>query len=412
MSYGKKFFINRGHNPERNEEFTTPVNIVSSLVRKFRNLNEQKKSAINKFRKRRDYTDRRIRDSIIRRNHLSAKLENTRLRLLQTRSQLLRTKSFLEMLEGCENFAHEARALPLVNEMYRITERIGEGSTSYVCQATDVVLGHVVVVKIQKGKLSLAHLTAEESVYRQLNTISPRSQHRARYPQVYYVGRFEMQNVMVMDRLGPSLSCVQKSHLDGIPMRDIINVGIQLILRLKDLHGLGIVHCNITPSNIIAMSPAFRGWGIIDFSNSRLYLEKNRHVPFLYRFASWRVGCYSSVHAHIGCTPCRRDDLESLAYVLLHLLEGTLPWLHLDALTPEHSNLWISMKSRILETEMMRKAPRAFYKFVEVIMTMEPTSEPPYESLIGFLKEMGQEYVRGHEGTNELVLALEQGLTF
>ncbi|CDF32191.1 unnamed protein product [Chondrus crispus] len=217
---------------------------------------------------------------------------------------------------------------------------------------------------------------------------------------------------MVMDRLGPSLSCVQKSHLDGIAMRDIINVGIQVILRLKDLHGLGIVHCNITPSNIVAMSPAFQGWGIIDFGNSRLYLEKKGHLPFLYKFASWPVGCYSSVHAHMGCTPCRRDDLESLAYVLLHLMEGTLPWLHLDALTPEHRNLWISMKSRILETEMMRKAPRAFYKFVEVIMSMEPTSDPPYESLIGFLKEMGQEYVRWHEGANELALAFEQGLTF
>ena len=33
-----------------------------------------------------------------------------------------------------------------------------------------------------------------------------------------------------------------------------------------------------------------------------------------------------SVHAHLGRTPSRRDDLESLAYTLLFLLNGRLPW--------------------------------------------------------------------------------------
>lgn len=35
---------------------------------------------------------------------------------------------------------------------------------------------------------------------------------------------------------------------------------------------------------------------------------------------------HCSVHAHLGRTPSRRDDLESLAYTLLFLLNGRLPW--------------------------------------------------------------------------------------
>ena len=35
---------------------------------------------------------------------------------------------------------------------------------------------------------------------------------------------------------------------------------------------------------------------------------------------------YASVHAHLGRTASRRDDLESLAYTLLFLLKGRLPW--------------------------------------------------------------------------------------
>ena len=35
---------------------------------------------------------------------------------------------------------------------------------------------------------------------------------------------------------------------------------------------------------------------------------------------------YASVHAHLGRTASRRDDVESLAYTLLFLYKGRLPW--------------------------------------------------------------------------------------
>ncbi len=35
---------------------------------------------------------------------------------------------------------------------------------------------------------------------------------------------------------------------------------------------------------------------------------------------------YASLHAHLGRVPMPRDDLESLAYSLIFLAEGCLPW--------------------------------------------------------------------------------------
>ena len=61
----------------------------------------------------------------------------------------------------------------------------------------------------------------------------------------------------------------------------ILNLGQEIIKSLKVLHSLGIVHCDVKPSNILfnKNEDLTESFTLIDFGISRRYLDlKNKHV--------------------------------------------------------------------------------------------------------------------------------------
>ena len=101
-----------------------------------------------------------------------------------------------------------------------------------------------------------------------------------------------------------------------------------MISRLEAFHKAGFVHCDIKPDNILI------GTGtendiiyLIDFGLAHMYRDSNgvhirppEKIPFKGSIS------YCSINLLKKQFPSRRDDLESLIYVILHLLYGKLPW--------------------------------------------------------------------------------------
>jgi serine/threonine protein kinase len=91
------------------------------------------------------------------------------------------------------------------------------------------------------------------------------------------------------------------------------------------------VHGDVKPENFLLGQPGTPRSNklyLVDFGLAQKWRDSRAaHAKYDQRPDDFRGTIrYASVHAHLGRTPSRRDDLESLAYTLLFLLNGRLPW--------------------------------------------------------------------------------------
>lgn len=86
----------------------------------------------------------------------------------------------------------------------------------------------------------------------------------------------------------------------------------------------------------------------------------------------------------------RRDDLESLAYMLIYFMRGTLPWRKLKGSTT--SETWDLIKAKKLETAPLLTIglPPEFEIFYTYVRGLEFGDLPDYEGLRGLLRGLAE----------------------
>lgn len=203
-------------------------------------------------------------------------------------------------------------------------------------------------------------------------------------PKVHYKGRLGEYYIMVMDMLGPSLWDVWNTSGQAMNQEMVACIAVEALSILKELHLKGYVHGDVKPENFLLGQPDSvhaKKLYLVDLGLATRWKDNvcGTHVDYDQRPDVFRGTVrYASVHAHLGRTASRRDDLESLAYTLLFLLKGRLPW---QGYQGDNKGYLVCKKKMATSAEMLcRYTPPAFRQFTEGVVNLKFDEEPKYES--------------------------------
>src|SRR5882724_1288357 len=146
------------------------------------------------------------------------------------------------------------------------------------------------------------------------------------------------------------------------------NSAIEQISCIERVHSSHFIHRDIKPTNfLIGVGPHCNDVYIIDFGLAKKYRDTRTHLHIPYRkHDSILTGTtpYASLNSHQGAEQSRRDDLESLAYVLIYFLCGSLPWYGAKTSTQKQRDKIAQMKLDGLSTLLMGR-PSEFHVFLD-----------------------------------------------
>jgi serine/threonine protein kinase len=207
-------------------------------------------------------------------------------------------------------------------------------------------------------------------------------------------------NVMVMDLLGPSLEDLFNFCNRRFSLKTVLMLADQMICRVEYVHSKNFIHRDIKPDNfLIGLGKRSSLLHIIDFGLAKKYRDPktHKHIPFREGKNLTGTARYAGINAHMGYEQSRRDDLESIGYVLMYFLRGFLPWQGAQANTKQEKYQKIMEKKINTPVDVLCKGfPVEFAQYLSYCKALNFEDRPDYGYLRRLFKDLftreGYEY--------------------
>ena len=241
----------------------------------------------------------------------------------------------------------------------------------------------------------------EASILRQLKGIEG-------VPKIFGFINNSNNNIIFENLFGPSLDKLHFFCNNKFTEKTILNIGIQIIKILRDLHCAGFIHRDIKPQNICYgkfnknYHKFLKTLNIIDFGLSIKYNNYSFRNNMANKTSHF-VGSlfFASTSALSGFEQKPKDDLESLFYVLIYLKKGDLPWINCKT---KDLKQFCQDILKIHESMPIEELLHGFcneFKFVfKSIKNLTPLERPDYEAYINNL-ELGKHFKTTCENISE-----------
>ncbi|KAJ7972628.1 putative Casein kinase [Quillaja saponaria] len=268
---------------------------------------------------------------------------------------------------------------------FKLGRKIGSGSFGELYLGVNVQTGEEVAVKLEPVKTKHPQLHYESKIYMLL-------QGGTGVPHLKWFGVEGDYNVMVIDLLGPSLEDLFNYCNRKFTLKTVLMLADQLINRVEYMHSRGFLHRDIKPDNfLMGLGRKANQVYIIDYGLAKKYrdLQTHKHIPYRENKNLTGTARYASVNTHLGIEQSRRDDLESLGYVLMYFIRGSLPWQGLKAGTKKQKYDKISEKKMSTPIEVLCKSyPSEFVSYFHYCRSLRFEDKPDYSYLKRLFRDL------------------------
>ena len=275
---------------------------------------------------------------------------------------------------------------------YKLTKIIGKGSFGCVFQGTNILDNSQVAIKVE-SKSSKAHLLEIESSF----LIKLKGYGIPEVKSFGYHGQFY---ILVEELLGLNLSQLKYLY-NNFTLKDISMIAIQILDRIEFVHSKGLIHRDIKPENFVFGYNNNSTLYIIDFGISRKYRSARKHLKFQLLGKMFGTVRFASYNASRGCEQSRRDDLESIGYMLIYLATGKLPWQGINLKEQNHVRKYTEMLllKKYLSFEVLCKnLPSEFIDYIKYCRNLTFEQNPDYE----YLRNLFRNILLNLNTTNDL----------
>ncbi|GAB4842575.1 Casein kinase 1-like protein 1 [Ancistrocladus abbreviatus] len=274
---------------------------------------------------------------------------------------------------------------PRLGNKFRLGRKIGGGSFGEIYLGTNVQTNEEVAIKLERVKTKHPQLLYESKLYKIL-------QGGTGIPNVKWFGVEGDYNVLVLDLLGPSLEDLFNFCSRKLSLKTVLMLADQMINRVEFVHSKSFLHRDIKPDNfLMGLGRRANQVYMIDFGLAKKYRDSSTHQHIPYRENKNLTGTarYASMNTHLGIEQSRRDDLESLGYVLMYFLRGSLPWQGLKAGTKKQKYEKISEKKVSTSIEALcRGYPTEFASYFHYCRSLRFDDKPDYAYLKRIFRDL------------------------
>ena len=264
------------------------------------------------------------------------------------------------------------------------------GSFSLIYEGINIETNERVAIKLEPRNTSTENQLLQSEIF-----YLYKLRHCPGIVKMITSGRTKKYNILIEPLLGGTLYSLYLDQNKNFTLKDICLISLQCISRLESVHNKGIIHCDIKPENFCVGLRDKRIIYLIDFGISKKYRSDRtkNHIKFTVTKTMCGTARYASMNALSGLQLSRRDDLESLSYMILYFLMKKLPWQGITAksLAIRYKKIY-EKKSELEKWDKFLSLPIQIQKFIKYCRNLGFAEDPNYKMMKNFFNDLMKQY--------------------